>query len=118
MQVLWKRGPSLGVDIHAALLRRRSASLAYTTVLNVLSNLETKGVVTHEPEGRAYRFSAALTEEELFARQAAGQARALFRNFHDQAVSAILGEVRADPQLADRFRQLLSEDDTDEAGRS
>lgn len=118
MRVLWKQGPSLGTEVHRALQPRRTAALAYTTVLNVLSNLEAKGVVSHVTEGRSYRFSPTLIEEALFARQAAGRTRALFQDFDDQAGSAILGEVRADPNLAQRFRQLLDEDDTYEAGRA
>lgn len=114
MAVLWRRGPSRGAEVHQALLRRRTSRLAYTTVLNVLANLEGKGVVVHHVEGRAYRFSATLSKDELAARQARRRARALFDDLGDAAVSAIIGEVRGDPKIAELFRRLI--DDGDAAG--
>ncbi len=53
MQVLWRQGPSLAAEVERAVNRRRAEPLAYTTVLNVLLNLEKKGLVDHEVEGRA-----------------------------------------------------------------
>ena len=52
MEVLWERGPSLVGDVRAAL----KDDLAYTTVLTILRNLEAKGYVRHEEEGRAHRY--------------------------------------------------------------
>lgn len=110
MATLWRRGPALAADVAKVLNRRRDPPLAYTTVVNVLTNLEVKGVVSHVAVGRAYRFGPTVTEAELRERRARGQARALFEVFSDEAVSAIVGEVCADPVLAERFRQLLDVD--------
>ena len=112
MGVLWRRGPSLAAEVRQALNRRREEQLAHTTVVNVLTNLERKQVVDHVVEGKAYRFAASLDEDALRSRQAKHQARELFRLFDDAAVSAIVGEVRADLGLVERFRQLLDADDT------
>lgn len=111
MRVLWRRGPSLGVDIAKSVNRRRREPLAYTTIINVLSNLEGKEVVDHVTEGRAYRFAPTLTEAELRQRQARSRARALLDAFTDEAVSAIVGELRSDPALEERFRRLLDDDE-------
>ena len=112
MGVLWRRGPSLAAEVRQALNRRREEQLAHTTVVNVLTNLERKQVVDHVAEGKAYRFSATLDEDALRSRQAKRQTKELFRQFDDAAVSAIVGEVRADRYLVERFRQLLDADDT------
>jgi len=48
---------------------RLKDELAYTTVLTVLRNLEAKGYVGHDEEGRAHRFRA------LVAREAARRTR-------------------------------------------
>jgi BlaI family penicillinase repressor len=111
MRVLWKRGPSLAADVERVVNRRKSQPLAYTTVLNVLLNLEKKGVVDHTVEGRAYRFAPLLTEAELRQRQAQSRARDLLDLFADEAVSAILSEVKSDPSLDAQFRRLLGEGD-------
>jgi predicted transcriptional regulator len=111
MRVLWKRGPSLAADVERVVNRRKSQPLAYTTVLNVLLNLEKKGVVDHTVEGRAYRFAPLLTEAELRKRQAQSRTRDLLDLFADEAVSAFVSEVRSDPSLDAQFRRLLGGDD-------
>lgn len=116
MRALWRRGPSLAADVEKVLNRRRPEPLAYTTVVNVLTNLETKGVVTHTVEGRAFRFVPVVTEPELLQRQARIRIRDLFGLFPDGAVAATVTEVRSDPALADRFRRLLDEERDDEGG--
>ena len=112
MGVLWRRGPSLVAEVRQVLNARREEQLAHTTVVNVLRNLERKQVVDHVAEGKAYRFAATLDEDALRSRQAKRQAKELFRQFDDAAVSAIVGEVRADRGLVERFRELLDADDT------
>ncbi len=63
MAVLWQEGASTVAEVRA----RLDDSLAYTTVLTVLRTLEAKGHVTHETDGKAHRYSAAV------ARDAAGR---------------------------------------------
>ena len=67
MQVLW-RSPdgALVRDVRAALAPERP--LAYTTVMTVMDNLHTKGWVTREREGRAYRYQTVSSREEYAAR--------------------------------------------------
>ena len=115
MGVLWRRGPSLVAEVRQVLNARREEQLAHTTVVNVLRNLERKQVVDHVAEGKAYRCAATLDEDALRSRQAKRQAKELFRQFDDAAVSAIVGEVRADRGLVERFRELLDADDTSRA---
>ena len=60
LRVLWQRGPSTVAEVREAL----DASLAYTTVLTVLRNLEAKEAVGHEEEGKAHRYFARLEHAE------------------------------------------------------
>jgi predicted transcriptional regulator len=117
MRVLWRRGPSLAGEIVKALNRRRPEPLAYSTVANVLSNLEAKDVVGHTVEGRAFRFAPMLSEAELRAREARSRIRGILDLFAGEAVSAFVSEVRSDPALNEEFQKLLEEGD-DEGGRS
>lgn len=52
MSVLWDRGSGTVSDVR----ERLPADLAYTTVLTILRNLEAKGLVSHETEGKAHRY--------------------------------------------------------------
>ena len=63
MAVLWETGSATVAEVRD----RLPADLAYTTVLTILRNLEAKGVVRHEGEGKAHRYFP------LVARKTAGR---------------------------------------------
>lgn len=52
MTTLWASGSGTVTEVRDAL----DTPLAYTTVLTILRNLEAKGYVRHEEEGRAHRY--------------------------------------------------------------
>jgi predicted transcriptional regulator len=59
MGVLWDTGPATAAEVQAGL----DAPLAYTTVITILRNLEAKGLVDHEVEGRTHRFRAVMPKQ-------------------------------------------------------
>lgn len=61
---LWRsRAPMTPGEVLAAL----DGSLAYTTVMTILTRLWQKGLAEREQRGRAYAYSAAMTEADLTA---------------------------------------------------
>jgi BlaI family transcriptional regulator, penicillinase repressor len=56
MRALWVAGSGTVAEVR----RKLAAELAYTTVLTILRNLESKGYVSHEEEGRVHRYSPLL----------------------------------------------------------
>lgn len=66
MQQLWDSGQPQSVrEVHGVLAGERE--LAYTTVMTVLDRLAKKGLVVRGQHGRAYRYVAAQSREELTA---------------------------------------------------
>jgi predicted transcriptional regulator len=64
MAQLWASEAPLTVrEVHDRLDRE----LAYTTVMTVLGRLATKGIVRQERDGKAYRYTAASTREQMTA---------------------------------------------------
>lgn len=61
MEFLWRHGASTVAQVRDGL----EADLAYTTVLTILRNLEAKGVVRREEEGRAHRYFPAVEHDEV-----------------------------------------------------
>ena len=59
------RAPVSVREVHELL--GSSRSLAYTTVMTVMGRLAEAGLLTQERSGRAYRYSAAGSREELTA---------------------------------------------------
>jgi predicted transcriptional regulator len=104
MEVLWDFGPSTVAEVK----ERVTDDLAYTTVLTILRTLETKGYVTHDPEGKAHRYSALIERDA--ARRSALQAMA--EKFFKGSTAGLLTHLVADEKLkpADvrRLRALLA----------
>jgi predicted transcriptional regulator len=66
MELLWDADASRLVrDVVSALHPRRR--LAYTTVMTVMDNLHRKGWLTRERDGRAWRYSAAVSRQAYAA---------------------------------------------------
>ncbi len=58
MQVIWRRGKSTVGEVQEGLAQ----GLAYTTVQTMLNILERKGKLTRELQGRAFAYTAVVTE--------------------------------------------------------
>ncbi len=59
MSVLWELGSGTVTEV----LEHLGMPLAYTTVLTILRNLETKRYVTREEEGRAHRYYPSVAQK-------------------------------------------------------
>ena len=86
LKVLWKRGPCTVREVHKE-LQPRDGELAYTTVLSLLQTMEQKGMVGHEPSGKAYAYFAKVRRDGVFLKLASG--------FLDQVFDGAMGEYVA-----------------------
>lgn len=108
MNVLWQHGPSTVNDVLAAL----RDELAYTTVLTILRNLESKGCVRHSSEGRAHRYEA-IVKQSAVRRSAVRQlADTLFRG---SPSDLLLAQLTSDRKLSEdqirRIQAILAENE-------
>lgn len=103
MDILWTHGPDLSVrDVMDHLPDRGSKELAYTTVMTVLDRLAKKGMAARQRDGRAWRYTADASREELAAtalRSALDNVQADRRmamlHFLDDASPAELDDLKA-----------------------
>lgn len=86
MEVLWNSEVPL---TPAEVSERLDVDLAYTTVMTVLGRLHDKGRAEREQRGRAFAYSAAVSESEL----AGGQMNAVLAstNDHEGALGGFIG---------------------------
>lgn len=68
MRALWDADGAL---LPAEILERTGLDLAYTSIATVLTRLLDKGLVSREPDGRAFRYRPALSEGDLAAQRIA-----------------------------------------------
>ena len=92
MRHVWDSGREgcLGAEVLEALESKRS--IAVSTVLTTLDRLWDKGIVTREREGKAYRYWALLSEEELEQRIVQGIMGELISQF-PKAVAAYFAQA-------------------------
>ena len=63
MQHLWHQADAVSVrEVREALARERP--LAYTTVMTVMDNLHSKGLVAREKQGKAYLYTPVSSRDE------------------------------------------------------
>src|SRR3954466_2138710 len=107
MGVLWELGSGTVTEVRD----RLPAALAYTTVLTILRNLEAKGFVRHESEGKAHRYLPLVAHAT--ARRSALE-RLVDKLFHGSAELLVAQLVRDRALDADELTRLAKQlrDDT------
>ena len=103
MEQVWRaaeedRAPVSVREVHEALATSRH--LAYTTVMTVMGRLAEAGLLTQERSGRAYRYSAAGSREELTASTMLDQLHGMDTTDRRSAMLHFLGDASPD-EIAD-----------------
>ena len=105
MQVIWRCGRCTVSDVQGEL----EPPLAYTTVQTMLNILERKGKLKRELEGRAYVYSATITEAKALGQGVRDLIDRMFGGSSEELVMSLLrnGEIDARKlaELTDRFNQ-------------
>jgi predicted transcriptional regulator len=105
MQVIWKRGQCTVGAVQEEL----EPPLAYTTVQTMLNILERKGKLKRELQGRAYVYSAAITEAKALGQGVRDLVDRMFGGSSEALVMSLLknGDIDARKlaELTERFSQ-------------
>ena len=105
MQVIWRRGRCTVGEVQEGL----KPPLAYTTVQTMLNILERKGKLKRELEGRAYVYSATVTEAKALGQGVRDLIDRMFGGSSEALVMSLLknGEIDAKKlaELTERFNQ-------------
>ena len=106
MRVLWSEPTTgcLAAEVQAALPAEQPAAL--TTILTTLDRLLTKGIVCREREGKAYRFRALFTQDELERRIVTGVLNSLIARF-PTAVATYFAEAGGNTAALEELARQL-----------
>ena len=99
MTALWTGGAGTVAEVRA----RLGVDLAYNTVLTILRNLESKGLVDHEAEGRVHRYFAVASRETM---QTNALSRVVAKFFAGSPVSVMAHLLESGSLSADELRTL------------
>jgi predicted transcriptional regulator len=105
MQVIWKIGSCTVSTVQEQL----KPPLAYTTVQTMLNILERKGKLRRELEGRAYLYSARVSEEKALGQSLRDVIDRMFGGSSEELVMSLLKSRQIDArrlaQLTERFNR-------------
>lgn len=104
MGVLWRAGRPLPVrEVTAALNAERTAALAYTTVMTVMSRLAGKGILARSRAGRRFVYAPVAADAAEIA------VRGVLEEFGDAALARFVQRAELDPELRERLRRLTEQ---------
>ncbi len=106
MSVVWELGLATVQDVKDALEPRRS--LAYTTVMTVMSRLAKKGMLDRRKDGRAYYYSPAASQDRVAGSLLRSLVRRLYAGATGKAIAQLLEtEEDVDDVELERLEQLI-----------
>jgi BlaI family penicillinase repressor len=113
MQVIWKLGMSSVKDVQEGLPQK----LAYTTVQTMLNILERKGKLRRKLRGRAYVYSATVTEAKASRHAVRDLVDRMFGGSTDELVMSLIKSRQIDPKrIAELTRRVQQEEETEKGG--
>lgn len=110
MQVIWRLGSCTVSTVQAEL----KPALAYTTVQTMLNILERKGKVNRELEGRAYVYSARVTEDKALGQTLRDVIDRMFGGSSEELVMSLLKSRQIDARrlakLTEQFNKMKGDE--------
>lgn len=108
MRVLWARGGATAREITDELnAAGRAAPIAHSTVQTLLRQMESKGAVTHEADGRTFVFRAAHEEREVTSSATRELLSRVFGGSVSGLVAHLLTHEAISPGEMQRLRELV-----------
>ncbi len=105
MAVLWELESGTVTEVR----ERLPAELAYTTVLTILRNLEGKGFVRHEEEGKAHRYFPLVARKTAERSAVARLVDRLFQGSPELLLTRLVDDHDLSPEQLKRMRKRLRE---------
>ena len=112
MNVVWEQGTATVHDVKDALSRGKTP--AYTTVLTMMRNLEAKGYLEHEVDGRTFVYQPTLTRATARQSMLSELLERVFDGSPSLLVNSLMKQKRISAKELGRIRELLRERGTDD----
>lgn len=108
MELVWKQSPASVRDVYERLAKKRS--IAYTTVMTVMSRLAEKGLLERQQHGRAYLYVPSCSREEFCEDTISTVMQGLLGGFGEPVLSNFVETIGAqDTAKLDQLMRLIEE---------
>ena len=106
MEVVWEKGSASAAEVLGSL---PDADVAYTTVLNTLRILETKGYVRHTKDGKAFIYHPLVDRDQASRSAVQYLVRRFFSNSPGLLVSNLIREEQLNKKDLQKLKQMIEE---------
>ena len=106
MQVIWRRGASTVGEVQEGLTQE----LAYTTVQTMLNILERKGKLKRQMEGRAYVYSAVVSEAKASHHAVRDLIDRMFGGSSEELVMSLIKSKEIDAKTVAELTKRLADE--------
>lgn len=107
LKVLWDRGAATVREVMDVLNAERPR--AYTSVMSLLNVMTDKGLVTREPQGRAFIYRPAAAREETLGQMIGDLLGRAFEGSTAQLVAHLLDQSQPGKQELDEIRRTIQQ---------
>ena len=107
LKVLWERGPSTVRDVLEVLNQRRER--AYTSVMSLMNIMAEKKLVSREPQGRAFLYTANRPRENTLGSMVNHLLGKAFDGSASSLVSQVLDQSKPSADELDEIRKAIDE---------
>ena len=111
MQVIWRRGASTVTAVQEGLEQQ----LAYTTVQTMLNILHRKGKLKRQLHGRAFAYSATVTEAKASTHAVRDLVDRMFGGSSEDLVMSLIKSRQIDPKKIAELSKRLEEQEGKDA---
>lgn len=110
MDILWKRSPVTVREVVNEIGQERT--LAYTTVLTIISRLHQKGLIKKTTKGGQHWCEPVVSRQDFLRQAWRSTFRQFFNRFGSEAITAFAQEFGdLEPEERQRLQRLLEQDD-------
>ncbi len=107
MQVIWRQGTSSVGEVQEGL----EQELAYTTVQTMLNILERKGKLKRKLRGRAYEYTATVSEAKAVSHAVRDLVDRMFGGSSEELVMSLIKSKQVDAEKIARLAKKLEKED-------
>ena len=105
LRILWDRGPSTVREVLEILPKER----AYTSLMSLMNVMAEKELLTREPEGRAYRYTARLQPEQTEGKILGTVLERVFDGSASALIARLLEQSRPSATELDEIHSLIEQ---------
>lgn len=109
VRILWKHDALTAPKVLEEYNQQSETPLAYTTVMTLLGRLADKGVLKVNREGQPYRFSAAITREQMLRQRVRDFVNVFFEGQPLDLVVRLVEETPLSEESVEKLEDVLRE---------